>query len=131
MRRSRRGHEGFATVQYLLALSFSLLALVGLLNFVVFQYGRGAVRAALDEGTRAGSRISDAPVQECQDRARQVLDDLVGGPLGDGIDPVVCAIDGDRIRAETTVEFEPWFMNRFGAWQFTVSAVSVKEEAPQ
>ena len=131
MRRERRGDEGFATVQYLVALSFSLLALVGLLNFVVFQYGRGAVRAALDEGTRAGSRISDSAEAECEERAQRVLGDLVGGPLGDGIEPVDCSIDGDRVRAETTVEFEPWFMNRFGAWQFTVSAVSVKEEAPQ
>ena len=131
MRRSRRGERGFATVQYLVALSFSLLALVGLLNFVVFQYGRGAVRAALDEGARAGTRISESAETECEERAARVLGDLLSGSMGDGVEPVQCAVVGQRVTAETTVEFEPWFMERFGAWQFTVSAVAVKESEPE
>ena len=130
MRRSRRGEGAFATVQYLVALSFSLAALVGLLNFVVFQYGRGAVRAALDEGTRAGSRVS-ASVEECEERAGRVLDDLLGGAMKVGVDPIVCSVTGDRVTAQTSVEFEPWFMRSFGGWQFTVSAVAVKEQAPR
>ena len=47
---------GFVTVQFTAAVAFSMVVLVMLANLIVYQYGRGVVRAAVDEAVRAGSR---------------------------------------------------------------------------
>ena len=121
-----QAEEGFATVQYVTVMAFSLLTLVLLVNFVAFQYGRGVVRAALDEGTRAGSRVQ-ASAAECQLRAREVLDDLLGGPMGDTArDTLECEVAGDRVRAVATARFASW-IDPVQTWSFQVEAVAVKE----
>ena len=56
--------------------------LVLLANVLVAGYARGVVRAALDEGVRAGARAEDAAA-ECARRAAAVLDDLIAGPMRD------------------------------------------------
>ena len=47
--------RGMTTIQYVVATALSLLVFVGLANFVVDLYARGAVRSAVDEGARAGA----------------------------------------------------------------------------
>lgn len=122
----RQTERGFATVQYVTVMAFSLLTLVLLVNFVAFQYGRGVVRAALDEGTRAGSRV-EASAEECEVRAREVLADLLGGPMGDtALDSLECEVAGDRVRAVATASFASW-MDPVPTWNFQVEAVAVKE----
>ena len=65
--------RGMATVQYVVTAGLSLLLFVAFANLIVFQYGRGVVRAALDEGVRAG-----APLARCLLIVRQ---DLTGFSL--------------------------------------------------
>src|SRR6266705_2065800 len=47
---------GFVTAQFVVVVALSLVFFVFLCNAVVFMYGRGVVRAALEEGVRAGGR---------------------------------------------------------------------------
>jgi hypothetical protein len=121
------GEQGFPTVQYVVAISFSLLALMWLVNLVAFQYGRGAVRAALDEGTRAGSRVSGS-VAGCEDRANAALQDLLGGTLSDQT-VITCVDTGATVRATATATFKGW-LDPVPDWTFTVSAIAVKEHTP-
>jgi len=89
-RRSTNGDErGEIGLGILLAVTLTLVVAVGIVNIFMFLYGQSVVRAALDEGVRAGSRVG-AGVAVCQDRARQVLDDLLAGDLGGDV-VVVCA----------------------------------------
>ena len=84
-----RGEIG---VGILLAVTLTLVVAVGIVNIFMFLYGQSVVRAALDEGVRAGSRV-DAGVAVCLDRAQQVLDDLLAGELGDDV-ALACAPGG-------------------------------------
>ena len=47
---TRPRDDGFTTIQYVIAVAWSLLLLVLVANFLVDLYARGAVRDALDEG---------------------------------------------------------------------------------
>jgi hypothetical protein len=123
--------HGFVTTQYVAVISFSLLFLVLLVNFVAFQYGRGAVRAALDEGTRAGSRVTDTRAADvCLLRAQEALDGLLGGSMGDQVS-LTCteAAGGRELRAGADVTFLGWF-DPMPKWTFSVQAVAVREQAP-
>ena len=45
----------FTTIQYVIAVAWSLVLLVLIANLLVDLYARGAVRDALDDGVRAGA----------------------------------------------------------------------------
>ncbi|MEX2619135.1 MAG: hypothetical protein WD250_02840 [Egibacteraceae bacterium] len=121
-------HEGgFITAQYMAVAGFSLLFVVALVNLVVFQYGRGVVRAALDEGVRAGARAT-AGVAECEARAGDVLADLLGGAMGTGV-ALACTDEGDTLRATADVVFVGW-LPAVPDWAFTVEAAAVREAVP-
>ena len=49
------GDEGFSTVATIVVMTLVLVFFVNLAQVVVWQYGRGSVRAALDEAARAGA----------------------------------------------------------------------------
>lgn len=115
------------TIQYVWGVALSLVFLVVVANLVAFQYGRGVVRSALDEGARAGSRAT-ATAAECQGRARQVLDQLLGGTLGDDVS-VACEDLGDRIVASAEGSFPAWIAV-VPDHRFHVRAVAVKEQVP-
>lgn len=115
------------TIQYVWGVALSLVFLVVVANLVAVQYGRGVVRGALDEGVRAGSRAT-AAVAECQTRARQVLDQLLGGTLGDDVS-VACRDLGDRIVASADGSFPAWIAV-VPDHRFNVEAVAVKERHP-
>lgn len=112
-----RREGGFVTVQYVAVVGLSLVFVVLLTNLVVFQYGRGVVRAALDEGVRAGTRAT-AGAAECEARAGDVLADLLGGAMGTGV-RLACTDDGVHVRATADVVFTSWAPGvpdwRFGA----------------
>jgi hypothetical protein len=46
---------GFVTAQFVVVVGLSLLFFTMMANVIVFMYGRGVVRAALEEGVRAAS----------------------------------------------------------------------------
>lgn len=119
--------HGFVTVQYVAVVGLSLVFVVVLLNLVVFQYGRGVVRAALDEGVRAGARAT-AGESECEARAGDVLADLLGGAMGSGV-TLRCTDNGSHLHATADVVFVGW-LPAVPDWRFTAEAASVREQAP-
>jgi len=118
------------TAQYVAATAFSLLAFVMLANFVVFLYARGVVRAAVDEGARAGGRFA-ASEAECESRADDVLGDLLGGGLGSDVE-LNCREDpaDDVMRAHADVVLRGWIPGLTPDWSFALEAQSVKERTP-
>lgn len=97
---------GFATPQFLLAVGLSLVLLSTFANVLVQQYALAAVRAALDEGARAGS-LAGADGGHCLQRARQAVEGLLGGAYGHGV-RLSCAHDGERVAAAASVRFAGW-----------------------
>ncbi len=125
--RLRTGEVGSAVPAYVFGVATVLVFFVLLLQFVVWQYGRGVVRDALDEGARAGSSAFADPAA-CEGRAREVLGDLLGGRLGREID-LSCNEDGDEMVARARVTFRSWLAPAPN-WTFQVAATAVKERLP-
>jgi hypothetical protein len=119
------GEEGMSTVQYVAATAFSLIVFVMMANFIVFLYARGVVRAAVDEGARAGSRFG-ATTAQCDSRARDVLGDLLAGELGRDV-RVRCDSREDEMHASVHVTLHGWLPAVVPDWTFTLDARSVKE----
>lgn len=124
---------GFTTIQFVVATALSLVFFVLAANFIVFQYGRGAVRAAVDEGVRAGSldARSDAErVTACSRRAEEVLGDLLRGPMGNGVH-VECGLASEEGRVVVTARaravFGSW-LPPVPDWGFQVTARTRAEE---
>ncbi|MGH9189978.1 MAG: hypothetical protein ACRD0Q_08110 [Acidimicrobiales bacterium] len=122
-----RAESGSSTPEHVIALGVCLAFFVLLVQFVVWQYGRGAVRAALDEGARVGAPVAAGP-SDCEDRARGVLADLLGGSMGREIS-VSCAQTGTEVVAEATVTFRAW-MPPSPDWSFHLAAAARKERMP-
>ena len=125
--RRPRSEGGFVTAQAVLVYAFSLLTLVWLANFVVYQYGRGAVRAAIDEGARAGIRV-DASADVCRGRAQEVLDNLLRGPMGANV-TITCTDEGDKVVARATATFASW-MPPVPTYSFSVAASALRSRNP-
>lgn len=125
--RHSRGHEverGFTTIQYVIAVAWSLVLLVLVANLLVDLYARGAVRDALDDGVRAGSPAA-ASVAACEDRARQVVRGLVRGPLLNA--RVHCENSGAFIVAEAAVSLRSWLPMLLPDWHMTLHAEALRE----
>jgi len=116
------------TAQYVSATAFSLVAFVMMANLVVFLYARGVVRAAVDEGARAGGRLS-ASAGDCEERASDVVGDLLGGSLRGGVS-LTCTETRDVMTARANVVLRGWLPGLVPNWSFTLEAQSVKERAP-
>jgi hypothetical protein len=128
---SRAGERGFVTIQVMVAVAFSLVVFAMLTNVLVFAYGRGVVRAALDEGVRAASSAGGHAGQ-CIERAAAVIDDLLGGGMGSGVGSISCAIvDGvpPQVTAEVNTTFDAWLPG-VPAYGFTTRAAAVLEVEP-
>lgn len=111
-----RGEEGLTTVATILVMALVLVFFVNLAQLVVWQYGRGSVRAAVDEAARAGAGTAGG-LDACEERAAAVLHDLLGGSMGDEV-RVACRDDGAGVAAEATVMFRSW-MPPVPDWSFT------------
>ncbi len=115
------------TVQYVAATALSLVVFVGLANFVVDLYARGAVRAAVDEAARAGATV-DASAADCTRRARDVLTALLGGAAGRSV-RVSCRETGGAMRARADVALPGW-LPVVPTWSFRIDARVTKEHLP-
>lgn len=102
--RRRLSDAGLSSVQFVLAAGLSLILFTGLANLVVVQYGRGAIRSALEQGARAGSV---AGAEACEATAIDVVDQLLGGSMSNGI-RVRCVATGNSMSASATAEFRAW-----------------------
>lgn len=114
--------SGVSSVQFLLASALALVLFLALANLVVVQYGRGAVRSALEQGARAGTT---AGVHACVDTATRVVEDLLGGRMSDEL-VLSCELLGDTVVASASVTFESW-TPLTPDFSFSLSARSVAE----
>ena len=119
---------GMTTVQFVTATALSLFLFVLLANLIVALYARGAVRAAIDEGARAGAPV-DVSVAECDRRANDALDDLLGGRMRSGVQ-VECVDNFGTVRARADVVVAGWIPGIVPDWAFTLTASAVKEHEP-
>jgi hypothetical protein len=122
-----RAEDGSAVLPYVAAVTFTLLFFVLLAQFVVWQYGKGVVRDALDEGARAGAPATAGPA-ECEARAKDVLNDLLGGRMGRNVS-VHCEQTPTEVVARATVTFSAW-IDPTPDWSFRVAAGAAKEQLP-
>ena len=100
----RLADRGVSSVQFLLASGLALLLFLAFANLVVVQYGKGALRSALEQGARAGT--VNGPVA-CEHTASQVIEDLLGGRMSDGL-VLDCERSGSAIVATGSATFESW-----------------------
>ena len=119
---------GMTTVQFVTATALSLFVFVLLANLVVALYARGAVRAAIDEGARSGAPV-DSSVAECERRADDALDDLLGGRMRSAVH-VGCVENSGTVRARADVVIAGWIPGVVPDWSFTLTATAVKEHEP-
>ena len=109
-----------------MAAALSLILFLALANLVVVQYGRGAIRSALDQGARAGAIARSEQV--CEATAEDVLAQLLGGRMGDTVS-LGCASQGELMSASATAVFESW-TPMTGDFEVRVSGESALEPAP-
>ncbi len=120
-----RSESGEIGVGVMLAVALTFVVAVGVVHMFMFLYGQAVVRAALDEGVRAGSRV-EAGVAVCQERADALLADLLGGKLGDGV-AIACRTAGDGVLiAEADAHF-PATMPGVPSWRFRLAARATQE----
>ncbi len=116
------------TVQYVVAVGFALVIFVMLANLVVDLYARGVVRAAVDEGARAGARL-DAGRSECERRASAVLDDLLGAETRAGV-AVRCTTDAGLVVAHGRAVLPAWVPGLVPDWSFSIERRAIRERRP-
>jgi hypothetical protein len=112
-------------VQFVAATALSLLVFVALANFVVDLYARGVARAAVDEGARAGAPI-DSSTAECEQRAREIVRNLLGGRLGRDVE-VQCRVEQGRMTAYVAVVLPGWIPGVVPDWSFRLVGSVTKE----
>jgi hypothetical protein len=101
----RLNERGVTSVQFLLAGALSLVLFLVFANLIVVQYGRAAIRSALDQGARVGA-ITGA-VSGCEERIRAVLDQILGGEMGQSAE-IRCDLIGDLVVAQGNAVFPSW-----------------------
>lgn len=97
--------RGISSLQFLLASALGLVLFVGLANLVVVQYGKGALRSALEQGVRAGSLTGDTAA--CAKKVDEVIDQLLAGRMSDQV-IVQCDATASTITATASAIFVSW-----------------------
>jgi hypothetical protein len=116
--------RGFVTTQFVLAVALSLLLFVMACNAIVYQYARGVVRSALDEGVRSGSRATGS-TGACEAAAEAVRRSLLGGPVGAHVE-LRCAIVDGQVRADAAGYLPSWLPG-VPDWPIDLRASAVDE----
>jgi len=100
---------GSAALSILLGMLIVIVVFMAGTNFVVFEYGQGVVRTAVDEAARAGSeqQAVGGPIGACESKATQVMGNLLPGPFGRDV-TITCAMQGYDVVATATGEFPGW-----------------------
>jgi len=120
---------GMAGIAMVVAAALALVVFVSLADVVTMMFTRNAVRAAVDEAVRVGSR-SDGPIAECELRARAVIDGLLGPAARRGV-AVTCSASGTplQVRARADVTIVPWLPG-LPRWSYSVESAAVREVLP-
>ena len=122
----RLNERGVSSVQFLLASGLALILFLALANLVVVQYGRGALRSALDQGARVGAISSS--VARCEQRIDEVLGQLLGGTMGDEV-ATTCVLGPTTVSATGTARFSSW-TPLTPDFEFELTALAATETAP-
>lgn len=87
----------------------TLVVFMAAANLIVYSYGRGVLRTAVDEAARVGSvqAAPGGPVGACQEKAAQVMANLLGGPFGHHV-AISCQVSADQVVAVATGTFPAW-----------------------
>ena len=120
----RTDERGLTSVGILLAVAFTLVVAVTVINLFLYLYGQGATRAALDEGVRAGSRVA-AGAGVCEQRAAEALDGLIPGPLSDGVAISCVAAEGELVAVADVTLDSP--LPGVPSWSFRMEARAIQE----
>lgn len=99
---------------------------LALANLVVIQYGRGAMRSALDQGVRVGAVSRSA--EQCEAKVGEVLGQLLAGRMGDGVE-ARCQIGASMVSASADAEFSSW-TPLVGNFVVELSAYAALEPVP-
>lgn len=118
--------RGLVTIELMVIIGISFLLLVLVTNLIAVQFGLGILRAAADEGARAGSRVSVDAVGSCNTKQQEVLNGI--GKFAQNITHE-CVIENDRMIARVSGSFSIWLPGVDDITQ-SASASSRKEEAP-
>jgi hypothetical protein len=118
---------GFVTAQFVVVVALSLVFFVMMGNAIVYMYGRGVVRAALEEGVRAASPAGGS-VAACRRAAGETMRSLLGGRMGAQV-RIACALAGDEVHATAVGRFEGWLPG-VPDFPFRDEATAVKERLP-
>ena len=79
----------------MVAIVILLTLFIGVLNFVLDEYAKGAIRTAVDDAAEAGATAGGS-LSACLTEARQVQNGLLPGPFGDNVS-VTCSEVGDEM----------------------------------
>ena len=120
--------SGFTTIQFVFAVAISLFVFVMAANLVVFQYARGTVRAAVDEGVRTASRET-ASAADCERRSAEVLDAILGGSMRGDVTVSCRTLDDGTVTASASARLTSW-LPIVPDWNFEIAGTAHKESAP-
>ena len=122
--RLRSDERGLTSVGILLAVGFTMIVAVIVVNLFLYLYGQGAARAAIDEGVRAGSRVGAGEVA-CEARAAEALQGLMPGPLRSGVS-IDCLTSGGELVAVADVTLSSPLPG-IPSWSFQMEARAIQE----
>ena len=115
--------SGFTTIQYVIAVAWSLVLLVLVANLLVDLYARGAVRDALDDGVRAAAPVAST-IAACEARAHEVVSGLVRGPLLEA--DLHCQEEGAFVVADAQVTLRSWLPMLIPDWHMHLHAEALR-----
>lgn len=92
-----------------MAMAITLVVFMAAINLIVDEYGKGAIRTAVDEAAQAGSLQGAAggPIAACQAKAAQVMSGLLNGPFGHDI-TISCAVQAGQVVATADGNLPAW-----------------------
>jgi hypothetical protein len=94
-----------SSIQFLLASALGLILFLTFANLIVIQYGRGALKSALEQGARVAAVTGSSA--GCEQRVKDVVGQLLGGTMGDGV-VVSCEVLGGVATVVASAVFDSW-----------------------
>jgi len=110
-----------------LAIAFLLLLFVAGLNFVLDEYAKGVVHAAVDDAAQAGATAGGS-LSACRAEAERVRANLLPGPFGSRI-TITCLLQDNVVVASASGAL-PSMLPVVPSLSVAVVGISVIEEGP-
>lgn len=121
----QQDESGSVVVEAILVIGFVLLVIMALTNLVVWSFTKGAVHSAVDQAARAGARAGPDAIVVCEDRANQVLGNLLASTGA----TLFCSDDGEMVRATVNITLQAW-VPALPDSPLTATGASRKERLP-